>query len=412
MKVEIKDISQVIQEAVITIDAETALKDYYSALKRVANKVVIPGFRKGKAPISRVEREYASYGEEEYYRVWIDKYYQQALKEGVMKPITEPVPENIEWEKEKEFVLTLRYEVEPQIVVSKYEGLEVPFAPMPIQVQLDNYIESLRNRASESVDVDEPIIEKDIIDATVTFEGNETKREFLIDPSLGEKFFADVLGKKIGDEFETELKKRLVTGDNEEDMITLKIMVDAVRRIRVPELDDDFAKDYEYENMEDMMAKLTDELAVDNEKQNRENRRISLLNKIAEANPIEVPPSMIENYAHHLAEPYVNAYKIEAEKIVPMFMEEAKREVRNYFILNAVKELIPTEITEDFKAEMINLFALEAKMNIDEYKEMRADFIASEDFEEILKTELIYKWLEEKNTFVLPTAEETTEEQA
>jgi trigger factor len=413
VKVEIKDISQVIQEAIITVDAETALKDYTAALKRVANKVVIPGFRKGKAPISRVEREYASYGEEEYYRVWIDKYYQQALKESEMQPITEPVPENVEWEKGKEFVLTLKYEVEPKIEITKYEGLEVPFAPMPVQVQIDNYIESLRNRASESVDVDEPVAEKDIIDATVYFNNDEIKREFLVDPSLGEKFFTDVQGKNIGDEIETEIKKRLVEDeeDKSEEMVEVKISIDAVRRVRVPEVDDDFAKDYEYENLEDMMAKLSEELSVDNERQNRESKRINLLAKIAEANPFEVPPSMVDNYAHHMAEPYVNAYKIEAEKIVPMFMEEAKREVKHYYLLHTVRDLIEVEITDDFRAEMIARFATEAKRTVEEYKEARADFINSDDFEEMLKTELIYNWLEEKNTFVLPTTEETTGEQ-
>ncbi|MDP8232095.1 MAG: trigger factor [Candidatus Zophobacter franzmannii] len=409
MKVEIKDKSQVLQEVVITVDAETAMKDYTKCLKKVGNKVVIPGYRKGKAPLSRVEKDYESHAGEEFYRTYIDKYYQQALKDNEMHPISEPVPQNIEWEKDQEFILTLTYEVEPTIEIATYEGLEVPFAPIPISTQLNQYIDSLRNRAAVSVDVDEPIEKNDIIETTVTLADSDIKREFLIDDSLGEKFVNDALGKKIGDEFATELENRLIDKDakNPEEMVAVKVSIDSVRRTQLPEVNDDFAKDFEYDNVEDMMAKLTEELSVDNEKSNRENRRSNMLNKISDANDFEVPEIMIENYSYHMAKPYIEAYNIEAEKLLPMFKENAKKEVKNYYVLKTLIDVVTSEITDEFREEVIARFAKEEKKSVDEYKETRNEMIKSDDFEEILKTENLYRWLEEKNTFIDPPVEET-----
>ncbi len=413
MKIEINNKSQVLQEAVITVDAETALKDYNKALKRVANKVVIPGFRKGKAPLTRVEKDYEPQIVNEYYNTFIDKYYQQALEEGDFHPMTEPTPTNIDWEKGKDFVLTLSYEIEPTIELKKYEGLEIPFKPMPIDAQLDNYLEELRQRGSTQIDVDEPVMEGDIIDVTVTVGEDSIQRELLVDPSLGEELFNSLLEKKIGDEFDSKMRARLFDKDakDPEEEIEVKISLDAVRRVKVPELDDEFAKDYEYETLAEMREKLAEELQVDNDKANREAKRSNTLVKIAEENEFEVPQVMVDNYTYHLAKPYVEAYNIEAEKIMPMFKPEAEREVKHYFVIKALKEMLETDYDEDFKNEMIERFALEAKKTVEEYKETQKSFIESEDFDDVLKTEKLYRWLEEKNTYVEPVVEEPKNEE-
>ncbi len=413
MKIEINNKSQVLQEAVITVDADQALKDYNKALKKVSNKVVIPGFRKGKAPLSRVEKDYEPQIVNEYYNTYIDKYYQQALEEGDFHPMTEPTPTNIDWEKGKDFVLTLTYEIEPTIELTKYEGLEVPFKPMPIDAQLDSYLEQLRQRGSTQVDVDEPVMERDIIDVTVTQGEVATQRELLVDPSLGDDLYNGLLEKKIGDEFETKMKARLIDKDaeNGEEEVEVKISVDAVRRVKLPEIDDEFAKDYEYENLEDMKAKLAEELKVDNDKTNRETGRSNILVKISEENEFEVPKVMVDNYAYHMAKPYIDAYNMEAEKILPMFQPEAQREVKHYFVLKTLKDMIEVDYDDAFKAEMIERFALEAKKTIDEYKETQKSFIESDDFEDVLKTEKLYRWLEEKNTFVEPVVEEPKQDE-
>jgi len=58
VKIEIKEVSSVLRELTLTIDAETATKDYMTVLGGFKKMASIPGFRKGKAPMKMVETMY------------------------------------------------------------------------------------------------------------------------------------------------------------------------------------------------------------------------------------------------------------------------------------------------------------------------------------------------------------------
>ena len=58
MQVDIKQIDPVTKEITITVEASKAQADYQKYLAKSAKRIQIPGFRKGKAPLARVEREY------------------------------------------------------------------------------------------------------------------------------------------------------------------------------------------------------------------------------------------------------------------------------------------------------------------------------------------------------------------
>jgi trigger factor len=75
VKVEVKEISQVVKELTLTVEAEKVNKDYKKALQKVSKMAPpIPGFRKGKAPLSAVEKNYGEYIKEELYKDFFDKY--------------------------------------------------------------------------------------------------------------------------------------------------------------------------------------------------------------------------------------------------------------------------------------------------------------------------------------------------
>lgn len=128
MKVEVKEISQVVRELTLTVEAEKVAKEYQKALKKVSKMAPpIPGFRKGKAPMSAVEKNYADYVKDELYRDGIDKYLEEAVTEHDIKSISEFYPMSIEWEKGEDLVAVFKFEVNPEIVFDNIEGVEVPF---------------------------------------------------------------------------------------------------------------------------------------------------------------------------------------------------------------------------------------------------------------------------------------------
>ena len=109
MKIEIKDISESVKELIININAEEALKEYNKILKKFKNYVVMPGFRKGKAPVDMIERNYGEHAKEEFYNQKLGDYYKTAIDEKKLKPVNQGEATNVEWEKGKDLIATFKY---------------------------------------------------------------------------------------------------------------------------------------------------------------------------------------------------------------------------------------------------------------------------------------------------------------
>ena len=127
MKIKINDITQCEKELVLTIDAKDASADYNSVLAKFKNYVTIPGFRKGKAPLGKVERMYGDHAKEEFYNQKIGDYFKKALEERQINPVNQGEAKDVKWEKGTDLVVTFSYEIMPEVKVSKYKELEVPF---------------------------------------------------------------------------------------------------------------------------------------------------------------------------------------------------------------------------------------------------------------------------------------------
>jgi trigger factor len=420
MKTEIKEISPCERELTITVEAYKALQDYKKVLRNFKNLVSVPGFRKGKAPLSLVERNYGSYAKEEFYNKSIGEYYKTALDEKEINPVNQGEASNIEWEKGKDLVATFKFEVMPDVEVTKYKELEIPFEPVEFKEDMiDSTIEDFRNRMASVEEIEEESKEGDIIKAKVKFlddEDNVTKqvdREFAVGENAYCKSFNNKMtGIKPGFEVKTKLFTKSQKSDDKDIGENIKdreflVEVESVKRKNVPVLNDEFAKDLEYESVSEMKKKVEEELKNKLEKDNEQQKKSAILNKLVEENPIEVPQSMVKNYAEQMAKPYADAYKMEVEKIAPMYHEMAANNLKSHLILQEIKKIEDPEITDEDKEATIAENAANMNMEVDKYKKMYKKQIDSEDFQAAIKEKKIMKIIEESSKFVpLPKKEE------
>ena len=223
MKIEIKDISESIKELNITIDAEEALKEYNKVLQKFKNYVAMPGFRKGKAPVAMIERNYGEHAKEEFFNQKLGDYYKAAIDEKKIKPVNQGEAINVEWEKGKDLKATFKYEMMPDIKVEKYKGLKIPYEETKFKKDMiDATIEDFRLRMANEITPDTSE-EGDIIKATIKFLDDndvvtkEIEREFTLGTNSYSKPFNEKLtGVKAEDEVKTKLfTKSQDSSDNE-----------------------------------------------------------------------------------------------------------------------------------------------------------------------------------------------------
>lgn len=412
MKVVTKDISQCVKELTITIEAAEALQDYNKTLSKFKNFVVISGFRKGKAPNALIERNYGDHVKEEYFNQKMSDYYKQALDENDLHPINQGEAKDVEWEKGKDLVMTFQLEVMPEIKVEKYKGLKVPFEPTKFKdAMIDETIEDFRHKTATEETVESSEI-NDLMSVTIKFldeEGNETKqieRQFILgDNSYSKTMNKNLTGVKVGDEIKTKLFTKSEESTDSEIKDNLKdrdflVEVKEIKRKVLPELNDDFAKDLEYDSLQILREKIAEELKIKIEKDNSERKRQAISAALVQENPFDLPPSFVKNYAESIAKPYAEAYKMEIDKILPLYEATAEFSLKNHYILEKLKKLENIEISEEDKDAMIAEAAENLKLDVEKYREMYKKQIESEDFKLALEEKKLMDILEKNSKFV------------
>jgi trigger factor len=307
MKHEVKRLANSAVEISIEIAGEEVKGVKETVLAEVAQKVEVKGFRKGKAPVATVEKEYATLIEQEVTDKLMHKYYPVIMEEEKIEPIS--FIEDLKTELTGDtFKASFKVDVYPTVELGQYKGLEVEKETFTMTDEmLDNQLNMMVQSKSKLVDAPEGYEAKmgDTVDLAfegfidgVPFEGGKSDSHML---KLGSKMFIDnfedqLVGYKAGQEGEVTVT--FPEAYHQESLAgkpaTFKVKVNAVKVMEVPTLDDSFAKELGFESVEDMKAKVSEEI-VKREEQRVENEFVGkLVQKIAEDTKVEVPNSMVQ----------------------------------------------------------------------------------------------------------------------
>src|SRR5947199_7035858 len=157
----------------IEIPAEELSRDLAKTYRKVAGEVRIPGFRRGKVPRQIID---ARIGREQVLHEFVDDfvphYYLQAVREHDLAPITDPQidldPAELREGAPLRFSATV--EVRPRVVLEpeQYRGIRVEAPPTePREVEIDEFIDRLRDRFAELEVVSRPARKGDYVLADV-----------------------------------------------------------------------------------------------------------------------------------------------------------------------------------------------------------------------------------------------------
>ena len=240
-----------------SVDKETFDKAVSKVYRQQVGKINVPGFRKGKAPRSVIERMYGKgiFWEDAANELLPDAY-EAALTESGVKPVGR-AEFDITSIDENGIVFTATVPVKPAVEIEGYKGIEAAKVVEPAtDVEIDNEIKIIRERNSR---------ETEITDETPAENGDSTKIDFegfvdgvAFEGGKGEDynlklgsgsfipgFEEQIVGHKIGDEFDVNVTfpEEYHAAELAGKAATFKVALKAITHIELPELDDDFAKD-------------------------------------------------------------------------------------------------------------------------------------------------------------------------
>jgi len=173
MSAKIENLEQNVVKVDITIDAKTAEKAYNNAVSRMAKQVNIPGFRKGKAPKSVIEK----YIGPERIKVQVveDLFpmeFAKAVDENKLDLAVQPAIESFSFDLGKDLTIVAKAEVKPEVTLGEYKNQTIQFDEYKVpEDALEMELESIRSRFAtiKPIEEDRPAGDKDL--AVIDFEG-------------------------------------------------------------------------------------------------------------------------------------------------------------------------------------------------------------------------------------------------
>lgn len=259
MNSELKIVDQITRQLDVIIDKDTYEKDYQKCFNKFSKKVAIDGFRKGKAPVSVINRLYGEQVKAYYIEEKMNDYYKFGLEETKANPFSQGSFVDVKFDESGDVIFSFEFETLPENFTYEYKNLEVPFKEEEYnENMLTDTIVQLLKENSEEVPLDENQVVQlnDKIKLMEVVSEEETDYFYVNDDSKNDnlKFPNEkLLQLKINDKF--------IFNDKEYQLI------DAFRTV-VPELNDSTAKILGHDSVdllkESLKKNILDKLALSN----------------------------------------------------------------------------------------------------------------------------------------------------
>jgi len=359
MKVTVEELSPSKRALQVELPPEQVAARMEATLKELSRKVHIPGFRKGKVPPNIIQRRFQSDLQEEVLRELIPDSYRQALTQVDFTPVSQPRVEDVHFHAGEPLRYRAIVEVKPPVTVKDYRG--IPLERKAVEVtdqEVDRAIEFLREDAAEYVPMEGwPALREDLIvldhEGTIhgkPFKGGSGKNLTLL---LGRGgylpgFEEQVVGLQKGDSkqfrlsFPADSPRKDLAGRTADFRVTIK----EVKKRRVPELNDEFARTVgDAETVVALRDKLREQLKARKTREQEGELKRALMEKLASAYEVELPEALVEAEASALLQEMLGAVRASggrvqgldesAEALSARALELARRRVKESILLEA-----------------------------------------------------------------------------
>ncbi len=294
----------------IEVPQTEVTKAVEKAYRKLANKVNIPGFRKGKTPRNILERHIGKEAIlDEAFEILASPAYAAALEENNIEPVSHPEIDVVTLAEDKDLVFKVTVVAKPELTLGQYKGLKVAETAVEVtEEQIDAKIETMRQSHAKMVvaegaaiaDGDFAIIDFEGFVDGIAFPGGGGKAHPL---QIGSNSFipgfeTQLIGVKAGETvdvnvtFPTEYHAPDLAGKE----AVFKVTVNDVKRQELPVVDNEFVKDVsEFDTVEELKADIKNKLEVAATEKAAHEFRNEAIKQAVENSTVEIPEIMVED---------------------------------------------------------------------------------------------------------------------
>ena len=362
-------------ELQFSIDKATFEAAVSAVYRKQVKNIAVPGFRKGKAPRSIIEK---MYGKGVFYEDAINDLipavYPEVLKEAALDTVGQPEFDIVSMD-DNGVVMSAKVYVKPEVEIKDYLGIAVEKEVTPVtDEEVDKEIETVRERNSREIEVtdraaemgDTAVIDFEGFCDDVAFEGGKGTDYAL---KLGSGSFIpgfeeQIVGKSIDEEFDVNVTfpEEYHASDLAGKPAVFKVKIHALTKVELPELDDDFAKDVsEFDTFAEYKADMKAKMEKRHEASADSAVEEKLVEALIEKLEADIPEPMFEAETENFVRDYDNRLRSQGLDLNTFFKytgqsldtlreqmrPQAERQVKARLALEKIAALENVEVTEE-----------------------------------------------------------------
>lgn len=372
------------------------------AFRKLVQKIDIPGFRRGKAPRSLVERRY---GKEYIYQEGLDdlmnETYKSTLKENDITPISRPEIDAPVLEIGQPYHFSLTVPVLTPVELGDYRSLHFEREESSVtSEEVEQQVELIRNNKAHWDEVDRPVEMADrvTVDLKLTSE-DQTISDLKNNPfelttervGLFTGMDEQIVGMRVG---ESKSFTTTIPADYANEKLAGKeaqydVTLHKIEAKHVPEIDDALAMEVsegDITNVEDLRKAISDELLAQKKRRNTEALRDKVVDAVIEQSTFSIHPVLIKEEAEkmmhqlsHILEDQrmsIDQYLMLARKTREEYLKDiepdAETRVKKQLVLNAIAKQENVTIEQDDLEKLVRAYAQAGQAIPREEEQLRA----------------------------------------
>jgi trigger factor len=314
MQVSIEATGALERRMEVSVPKERVEQAVDERLQRVSRTARLKGFRPGKAPIKVIRQQFGAQVRQEVLTDLLQSSFAEAVTQQKLSPAAGPRIEPLSTGPGEDLRYRATFEVYPEVALRNVDGLKVTRPKAEVtEPDVDAMVENLRNQRPKFVPVERESREGDRV--TLDFEGRidgetfEGSQGVDVNVLLGggrmlKEFDSGITGMRSGEQRHLEVRypdeyhNKSLAGR----VAQFNVRMKAVEEKQLPDLDDEFCR--EYGVLEGGVAQLRSEVTDNMRRELEDNIRTrvknELLDRLLEANPVEMPRSLVDAQVREL----------------------------------------------------------------------------------------------------------------
>jgi trigger factor len=355
-----------------SVEIEIPLEDVERARERVTNsikqRVRLPGFRPGKAPVSMIQSRFEGEIRNEVLELLLPQAFRDRVQKEELKVVGQPDISDLKFEPGQPIRFKAQFEIAPEFELGEYRGIPVKYEePTVTDEEVDKRLEAMRENKAEYPNLDpRPIENGDYVlvhlkslsglaepidqDVQIQVGGEDTLpafNEILIGISPDETKQVDIT---YPDDYGQErLAGKTVSFD-----LTPKF----IRKKELPALDDEFARDLgDYQTLDELKDAVRKTIFHEKQYVTQQAAKEELIDKLIERNDFPVPDAYIDKQIENQVRMQLrdlagrgidpNTIKLDWEKVKENQRDKAIRNVKASLLLEKISEREGMHATKD-----------------------------------------------------------------